>query len=124
MFDKLSLKSLRPLGVLVIFVLAACAGTPSPTPVPPTPTPLPTPVAAESDGEGVSESETGTTSNLRTFIKRICVNRCIDEIRRQVREREVIVKIQPSNTETEPTCMCTPGDSRSRNVASSAVSRW
>ena len=29
-------------------------------------------------------------SQLKAFVKRICVNRCIDEVRRQVRERQVL----------------------------------
>lgn len=75
MFDKKQLKYLQPLWVLVIFVLAACAGEPSPTPVPPTPTPLPMPTPAESDNEGESEvgteneneSDTSAATGLRTF---------------------------------------------------------
>ena len=64
----MKLKSLQPLWVLVIFVLAACAGAPPPTstPVPSTPTPLPTPTPAESGSE--TESETAPTTSLRTFM--------------------------------------------------------
>lgn len=41
-------------------------------------------------------------SNLNTFIKRICVNRCIDEVRRQVRERAVMVQSRARDAETDP----------------------
>jgi RNA polymerase sigma factor (sigma-70 family) len=33
------------------------------------------------------------SATLETFIKRICINRCIDEVRRQVREHAVIVPL-------------------------------
>jgi polyisoprenoid-binding protein YceI len=84
MVNKLNLKSLRPMWVLIIFVLAACAGTqPTPTPVSPTPTPLPAPTLAESetgeendvsdsqsqsDSEDDSQGETATSTELRTFL--------------------------------------------------------
>lgn len=34
-------------------------------------------------------------SRLRPFVKRVCVNRCIDEVRRQVRERRTFVALTP-----------------------------
>ncbi|MDA1043721.1 MAG: sigma-70 family RNA polymerase sigma factor [Verrucomicrobia bacterium] len=40
-------------------------------------------------------------SSLRYFIKRICINRCIDRIRRHVREREVIVSMGYENADGE-----------------------
>ncbi len=72
MLNQMKLKSLQPLWVLVIFVLAACGSTPTPTPVPPTPTALPTPIPAESgngdEGAGESGSEAAATGDQRTFV--------------------------------------------------------
>ncbi len=49
-------------------------------------------------------------SSLRYFIKRICINRCIDRIRKQVRERAHVVSI---HYETED------GEIRDRDMATS-----
>lgn len=40
-------------------------------------------------------------SSFRYFIKRICINRCIDRIRKQVRERAHVVSIHYQNSDGE-----------------------
>jgi RNA polymerase sigma-70 factor, ECF subfamily len=40
-------------------------------------------------------------SNLTTFVKRICIHRCIDEIRRLVRERTIMVEVRARDEETD-----------------------
>lgn len=40
-------------------------------------------------------------SSIEYFIKRVCINRCIDRVRRQVREREVFVSLTTTTGEGE-----------------------
>ena len=40
-------------------------------------------------------------SSLRYFVKRICIHRCIDRIRKQVRERDIIVSMAYEGADSE-----------------------
>ena len=51
------------------------------------------------------------TSNLESFIKKICIHRCIDEVRKQVRERQTFVSSATETTHDLIAMAETPEDS-------------
>ena len=69
----MKLKTLQPLWIVLIFVLAACAGAPTPTSTP-APPPTSTPSESENEAETVialeteTESETAPATGLSTFV--------------------------------------------------------
>jgi len=56
-------------------------------------------------------------SRLTGFVKRICVNRCIDEVRRQSRERGFLTPLASQNDKGEWRQIDPPADDRSDPVA-------